>query len=73
MFTNWIKPIEKGIRIEYPHIFGLPLGNSDFVAIWLEFNLLVRTVVQSKWICDEPIYILYFELVECYSPNVLSL
>mgnify|MGYP007015416369 CR=1 FL=1 len=39
---------EKGIRIESPYNFGLPLGNSDFVIIWLEFDLLVRTIVQSK-------------------------
>ena len=36
--------IEKEIRIEFPYNFG----NSDFVAIWLEFDLLVRTVLQSK-------------------------
>ena len=40
----WI--IGKGIRIEYPYNFGLPLGNSAFVTIWLEFDLLVRTIVQ---------------------------
>ena len=36
--------IEKGIRIKYPYNFG----NSDFGTIWLEFDLLVRTIVQSK-------------------------
>ena len=41
--------IEKGIRIEYPYNFRMPLGDSDFVTIWLEFDLLVRTIVQSKW------------------------
>ena len=41
--------IEKGINIEYPYNFELPLGNSDFVTIWLEFDLLVRTIVQSRW------------------------
>ena len=38
--------IEKGIRIQYPYHFELPLGNSAFVTIWLEFVLLVRTIVQ---------------------------
>ena len=38
--------IEKGIRIEYPYNFGLPLGNSAFVTIWLDFYLMVRTIVQ---------------------------
>ena len=41
-----VRSIEKGIRIEYPYNFGLPLGNSAFVTIWLEFDLLVRTIVQ---------------------------
>ena len=46
----WLIPsIEKGILIEYPYILGFTLGNSDFVTIWLEFDLLVRTIVQSKW------------------------
>ena len=40
--------IEKGISIEYPYNFGLPLGNSAFVRVWLEFDLLVRTIVQSN-------------------------
>ena len=40
--------VEKGISIEYPYNFGLPLGNSAFVMVWLEFDLLVRTIVQSK-------------------------
>ena len=43
---TWDLSIEKGIRIEYPYNFGLPLGNSAFVTIWLEFDLLVRTIVQ---------------------------
>ena len=38
--------IEKGIRIEYPYNFGLPLGKSAFVTIWLEIDLLVRTIGQ---------------------------
>ena len=29
-----VGPIEKGMRIEYPYNFGLPLGNSAFVSIW---------------------------------------
>ena len=41
-----VYPIEKGIRIEYPYNFGLPLGNSTFVTIWLEFDLFVCTIVQ---------------------------
>ena len=40
--------IEKGISIEYPYNFGLPLGNSAFVMVWLEFDLFVRTIVQDK-------------------------
>ena len=40
--------IEKVIRIYYPYDFRLALDNSDFVTIWLEFDLLVRTIVQSK-------------------------
>ena len=40
--------IEKGRSIEYPYNFGLPLGNSAFVIVWLEFDILVRTIVQSK-------------------------
>ena len=40
--------IEKGIRIEYSYNFGLPLGNSAFVRIWLEFDLLVRTIVKTQ-------------------------
>ena len=38
--------IEKGIRIEYPYNYGLPHGNSAFVTIWLDFDLLVRKIVQ---------------------------
>ena len=43
------RDIDKEIIIEYPYNFGLPLGISAFVTIWLEFDLLVRTIVQSKW------------------------
>ena len=43
---GWVGAIEKGIRIEYPYNYGLPHGNSAFVTIWLEFDLLVRTIVQ---------------------------
>ena len=46
--TKSLRHIEKGIIIEYQYNFGLPLGNSNFVPIWLESDLLVRTVVQSK-------------------------
>ena len=41
--------IEKGIGIENPYTFELPFGNSDFVTIWVEFDLLVRIIVQCKW------------------------
>ena len=41
--------LQNMIRKEYLYNFGLPLGNSDFVIIWLEFDLLFRTIVQSKW------------------------
>ena len=40
--------IEKVIRIYYPYDFRLALDNSDFVTIWLEFDPLSRTIVQSK-------------------------
>ena len=41
--------IEEGIKIEYPYHFGLPLSNSDFVTIWLEFDLLIRTIVPDTF------------------------
>ena len=44
--TGWVPRLEKGIRIDYPYNFGLPLGNLAFVMIWIEFDLLVRTIVQ---------------------------
>ena len=40
--------LEKGIRIEYPYNFGFLLGNSGFVTIWREFDLLVRIIVHIK-------------------------
>ena len=44
----WVWGIEKGIRIEYPYNFGLPLGNSAFVTIWLEFDLWSVQLYKSK-------------------------
>ena len=43
-----VSHMKKRIRIEYPYDFGLSFGNSDFVTIWLEFDLLVHTIIQSK-------------------------
>ena len=49
VFSNMLaSTIEKGIRIEYQYNFGLLLGNSAFVTICLEFDLLVRTIVQIQ-------------------------
>ena len=54
-----VQCLEKGIRIGYLYHFGLPFANSAFVMIWLEFDLLVLTIVQSKWYnAIMPIYIL---------------
>ena len=47
--TDYCAVLEKRIRIEKLNNFELLLGNSDFVTIWLEFDLLVRTIVQRKW------------------------
>ena len=49
VIQKYVQTIEKGISIEYPYNFGLPLDNSAFVIVLLEFDLLVRTIVQSKW------------------------
>ena len=44
-----VASIKKGkIKIKYQYNFGLPHGNSAFVTLWLEFDLLVFTFVQIE-------------------------